>query len=83
MEGTDDTSPASFTVAFRRYWPHAAVIGLFTGLFGWWAIGDYVGGVVVGVGLFFGAILTGWEIDPFLPPDRRARTKVGRRARQT
>jgi len=34
--------------------------GFLTGLFSWWAIGDYVGGIVVGVGLFFAAISTGW-----------------------
>ena len=77
MRRADDEAPATFRVAFRRYWAHALALGLLTGLLGWWAIGDYVGGIVVGVGLFLAAILTGWSIDPFLPPDRRAR---GRRA---
>jgi hypothetical protein len=87
VEGTlevrrpDDEAPATFRVAVRRYWALAIAVGLVTGLFGWWAIGDYVGGIVVGVGLFLGAILTGWEIDPFLPPDRRARASVERRRR--
>ncbi len=80
MPSTKDAAPATFRVAFRRYWPHATAVGLLTGLVGWWAIGDYVGGIVVG--LFFGAILTGRELDPFLPPDRRARTQLERRARR-
>ena len=58
MPKTEDVAPASFRLAFRRYWPHATAVGLLTGVFGWWAIGDYVGGIVLSAGLFFAAILT-------------------------
>ena len=78
----DDEPPTSFAIAFRRYWPYALPIGIGAGLFGWWAISDYVGGIVVGVGLFFVTVLTGWEIDPFLPPQRRARATVERSQRR-
>jgi hypothetical protein len=82
VAGTEAATPANLWVAFRRYWPHGTAIGLLAGLFSWWAIGDYVGGIVVGVGLFFGAIVIGWSVDPFLPRDQRARARLERRPRR-
>lgn len=62
--------------AARAYWRPSLVVGVVAGVFGWWAMGDYVGGITLAVLIWIIAVSFGWQLDPFLPPGSRARDRL-------
>jgi hypothetical protein len=55
----------------RRYWPVSVALAVVAGGVAWWVAGDVVAGVVAALLCFLGAFVLGWELEPFLPPDRQ------------